>query len=208
MKIIVVANPALKKEILEQGAANGVQVEWADELTWVSGADCYIDLLFIHSPERIEALKKLQPTTIIINSVINAADKLPGNFIRVNGWFTFLKRSVIEASCRDVSAKKTAEKIFNSFNKTPEWVPDVPGFISARVVSMIINEAYFVLDEKVSTKEEIDTAMKLGTNYPFGPFEWSEKIGLKNIYDLLQTLAQSDSRYKPSALLSKEALML
>ena len=49
--------------------------------------------------------------------------------------------------------------------------PDIPGFISARVVSMIINEAYFALEEEVSSKEEIDTAMKLGTNYPYGPFD-------------------------------------
>lgn len=207
MKIVVVANDALKKEMLEQGPDNDVQVEWRDELTEMAGTDCYIDLLFKYNPERIEALKNLQPATIIISSVINTGGKLPGNFIRVNGWFTFLKRPLIEASCSNVSVKKTAERVFNSFNKTIAWVPDIPGFISARVVSMIINEAYFTLDEKVSAKEEIDTAMKLGTNYPFGPFEWSKKIGLKNVYDLLATLAQTDSRYKPSTLLSKEALI-
>ena len=42
---------------------------------------------------------------------------------------------------------------------------------------MIINEAFLALQEGVSTKEEINTAMKLGTNYPLGPFEWVEKIG-------------------------------
>ena len=40
---------------------------------------------------------------------------------------------------------------------------------------------FLQLGENVSTRDEIDTAMKLGTNYPFGPFEWAEKIGLKNI---------------------------
>jgi 3-hydroxybutyryl-CoA dehydrogenase len=73
---------------------------------------------------------------------------------------------------------------------------------------MIINEAYFTLDEKVSSKNEIDTAMKLGTNYPYGPFEWSEKIGLKKVYELLTTLSHSHSRYEPAALLKKEALPL
>lgn len=206
MKMVVIADDALKEEMLEQGLVNGVQVEWMHELTAVPGTDCYIDLLFTYSPERIETLKQLQPAIIIVNSVINTADKLPGNFIRVNGWPTFLKRSLIEVSCNDASVKPTAEKIFSGFNKTTEWVPDVPGFISARVVSMIINEAYFTLDEKVSTKEEIDTAMKLGTNYPFGPFEWCEKIGLKNVHDLLTALAKTDSRYTASVLLSKEAL--
>ena len=70
---------------------------------------------------------------------------------------------------------------------------------------MIINEAYFTLEEKVSTKEEIDTAMKLGTNYPYGPFEWGQKIGLKKVNELLTTLAETNSRYTPAALLQKEA---
>ena len=43
---------------------------------------------------------------------------------------------------------------------------------------MIINEAYFTWEAGTSTKEEIDIAMKLGTGYPYGPFEWGEKIGL------------------------------
>jgi 3-hydroxybutyryl-CoA dehydrogenase len=47
--------------------------------------------------------------------------------------------------------------------------------------------------------------MKLGTNYPFGPFEWGHTIGLKNILTVLQQLYLTDSRYKPSQLLIKEA---
>ena len=77
-------------------------------------------------------------------------------------------------------------------------VPDIPGMISGRILAMIINEAYYTLQENVSTREEIDIAMKLGTNYPFGPFEWSEKIGLENIYDLLNKLGATDDRYMPA----------
>jgi 3-hydroxybutyryl-CoA dehydrogenase len=70
---------------------------------------------------------------------------------------------------------------------------------------MIINEAYFALEEKISTKGEIDTAMKYGTNYPFGPFEWAEKIGLRRVAALLQRLQLESGRYVPSELLLKEA---
>jgi 3-hydroxybutyryl-CoA dehydrogenase len=91
-------------------------------------------------------------------------------------------------------------------NKKPEWVPDVAGFITPRIVASIINEAYFALDEQVSTRDEIDTAMKLGTNYPFGPFEWSRRIGIKNIFELLARLAGEQTRYQPSAMLAKEAM--
>jgi 3-hydroxybutyryl-CoA dehydrogenase len=111
----------------------------------------------------------------------------------------------VEAACHANFPKEIADKVFSYLGKTTEWVPDIAGFISARVVATIINEAYFTLDEQVSTKEEIDTAMKLGTNYPYGPFEWSEKIGLKNIYNLLSRLANEQKRYELAALLIKEA---
>ena len=83
--------------------------------------------------------------------------------------------------------------------------PDEPGFISARIISMIINEAFYAKGENISTENEIDIAMKLGTNYPFGPFEWANEIGIKNIYDLLVSLSKNDVRYNPSPLLEKKA---
>jgi 3-hydroxybutyryl-CoA dehydrogenase len=205
MKIVVITNDALKAELLQQGMPDDVQVEWQHEIAPVVGADAYVDLLFIQSEERINKLTALQPSVIIINCVEVTLSELPAGFIRLNGWNSFLKRPVAEMAGNGEN-KIIAEKIISCFNKTTEWVADVPGFITARVISTIINEAYFTLAEKVSTKEEIDTAMKLGTNYPFGPFEWSEKIGLKNIYGLLLLLSKTNSRYTPSDLLQKEAL--
>lgn len=211
MKIVVITNDALREELLEQGLQDRTEVEWQEEFDPVQGADGYIDLLFSHSADRIEKLKKLsaghegQPATIIVNNVNSTTSGLPTGFIRINGWNSFLKRPLVEAA-GDEPYKAPAEKIFSCFNKKIEWVADVPGFITARIISMIINEAWISFDEKVSTKEEIDTAMKLGTNYPYGPFEWSTIIGLKNVYELLAALAQTNPRYQPSALLQKESL--
>ena len=81
----------------------------------------------------------------------------------------------------------------------------MPGFITPRVISMIINEAYFALAEGVSTPEEIDTAMKLGTAYPHGPLTWGDKIGLQNIVTLLQKLSVAQPRYAPCEFLVQEA---
>jgi 3-hydroxybutyryl-CoA dehydrogenase len=205
MKIVVITNEALKEELLAQGLSDTVQITWQSTPVLLEGAIGYIDLLFDDSEERIEQLKQLQPAVIIANAVYTNKE-LPTGFIRINGWNSFLKRPLVEAGVTTEN-KEATEKIFAGFNKTVEWVPDIPGFITARVISMIINEAFFTLDEKVSTKEEIDTAMKLGTNYPYGPFEWSSIIGLKNVYELLTMLAKTNSRYTPSDLLQKEALL-
>ena len=70
---------------------------------------------------------------------------------------------------------------------------------------MIINEAFFALEQSVSTQPDIDIALKLGTNYPMGPFEWAEKIGLQRVNELLEKLTLQSDIYKPSALLFEKS---
>jgi 3-hydroxybutyryl-CoA dehydrogenase len=98
------------------------------------------------------------------------------------------------------------EQILATLGWNYQIVPDVPGMIAASVIAMIINEAYFAWGDEVSTKQDIDTAMKLGTNYPHGPFEWCDIIGVQPIYHLLQELAKADDRYTPAPALTAEAL--
>ena len=69
---------------------------------------------------------------------------------------------------------------------------------------MIINEAFFALGEDISSKTEIDIAMKLGTNYPFGPFEWADLIGLDKIAQLLDACYLKDERYAIAPALRRE----
>ena len=209
MRLAIVANETMKEELLSSGKTDDLTIDWvssAGALISYPDSDAFIDLLYEQNGYNNDVLKKLLPKAVIVNSVVKTIDEIGHPFIRINGWPTFLKRKTVEASCKQETDKTIAEKIFASLNRKVEWVPDVPGFISARVVSMIINEAYFAFSENVSSKEEIDTAMKLGTNYPYGPFEWATAIGLKNINSLLTQLSNAEKRYQPSILLTKEAL--
>jgi hypothetical protein len=137
---------------------------------------------------------KTASTPVFINSVVHPNDK-KNNCIRINGWNGFLEKDTWEIAGQ-VDAK--TEMILSAIHKKCILTADEPGFISARIIAMIINEAFFALGEEVSSKKEMDIAMKLGTNYPYGPFEWGEKIGLKNIYALLLKLSLNDSRYTPA----------
>jgi 3-hydroxybutyryl-CoA dehydrogenase len=122
--------------------------------------------------------------------------------IRLNGWNGFLKRTNWElAGENNDIIKELSAQLGVRFS----FLPDEPGFVSARVLAMIINEAYFAKAENVSTENEIDIALKLGTNYPKGPFEWANEIGFKNVFDLLKKLSLVDARYTPCTLLEKEA---
>jgi 3-hydroxybutyryl-CoA dehydrogenase len=203
MKIVVLANEALKKELLANGTQPGAELVWIDDVSGFQNhfkADAFIDLLFKKEDRRINMLQQFLPKPVIINSVEHILDDIYPSFVRINAWNGFLSSPIVEASAAD-EQKDSAEKLFAFFNKKIEWLPDEPGFVTARVICMIINEAYISLQEGVSTKQDIDKAMKLGTNYPYGPFEWSEKIGLQNIVSLLNTLATEQPRYTPSPLL-------
>lgn len=73
-------------------------------------------------------------------------------------------------------------------------------YILARVLAAILNEAALALDEGVATREDIDTAMKLGTNYPKGPLAWSDEIGPRTVRGLLTELNSTVAldRYLPA----------
>src|SRR5215212_3069333 len=62
--------------------------------------------------------------------------------------------------------------------------------ISLRITSCIVNEAFLALSEGVATAEDIDRAMKLGANYPKGPFEWAEELGARSIVLTLDALRE------------------
>ena len=208
MRLVVLTDEQLKEEFLSNGVSEYCKIDWINspkELLSHTDADAVIDLLFEHNGYDISHLNHYLTKPVFVNSMNKTIVEIGLPFIRINAWPGFLKRNITEVSIADEVNKNKAEKILSLLNRKAEWVPDVKGFISPRIVSMIINEAYFTLEENVSTKEEIDIAMKLGTNYPYGPFEWSKKIGLKNIAGLLKELFVIEKRYQPAALLLKEA---
>jgi 3-hydroxybutyryl-CoA dehydrogenase len=205
MQIVVCSTESSKQELLQQGVQPGCSVQYVSSIESLPDyrADAFIHFSFNNLKEEIELLKQLKGL-VIINSVTYTLAETDASFIRINGWPDFLN-SIIEGSFLKEDLKTKAEKVFEQFNKTIEWLPDEPGFITCRVVSMIINEAYFALQEGVSTKGEMDEAMKLGTAYPYGPFEWAKKIGLRNLVQLLTRLTKEKSRYAPAPLLIQEA---
>lgn len=143
---------------------------------------------------------------VLINSVTGTLKEMnaPANIVRINGWNSFIGRSTWEVAG---AITETVQQVLTALGKKIIPVPDEPGLISARIIAMIINEAFFAFEDKLSSKQEIDIAMKLGTNFPYGPFEWASLIGPEKIYALLLRLSLSDSRYCPAALLKNAATL-
>ncbi len=80
-----------------------------------------------------------------------------------------------------------------------------PDSIAERVILAIVNEAYRTMGDRVASADDIDRAMKLGANHPFGPFEWAHQTGLEEIAVSLDQLSADDSdAFRPALPLLRE----
>jgi 3-hydroxybutyryl-CoA dehydrogenase len=96
-----------------------------------------------------------------------------------------LQRSMVEAG---LLGRKSGRGFYDYGAEKQEEVGEVAEHVALRVICCIVNEAYLALSEGVASAEDIDKAMKLGANYPRGPFEWAEEIGVQSILRMLDSL--------------------
>ncbi|WKV72981.1 3-hydroxyacyl-CoA dehydrogenase [Streptomyces sp. PCS3-D2] len=115
-------------------------------------------------------------------------------------------RIALSASA-DTSERTLAEAIglFQKLGKQVSVIGDVPGMIVARTVAMLIDLTADAVARGVASAEDIDTAMRLGVNYPLGPSAWHGRLGPDWAYDLLHHLDERcpGGRYAPSLALFK-----
>ncbi|MBS1486236.1 MAG: 3-hydroxyacyl-CoA dehydrogenase [Bacteroidetes bacterium] len=170
-------------------------------------------VIFDFEPADVAPYLRQASKAVFVNSVKTTLSKLmphtaPDHVFGFCGLPSFLNREILETTvCRKESVsllEKTCSQLGTKF----KIVRDQAGMVTPRIICMIINEAYFAIEEDVASRTDIDLAMKLGTNYPYGPFEWCEKIGIKNVYGLLKAVHEDthDDRYKICELLKAEVL--
>jgi 3-hydroxybutyryl-CoA dehydrogenase len=92
-----------------------------------------------------------------------------------------------------------------SVGKTPITVTDSPGFVVNRILFPMINEAAQAFAEGVASAADIDTGMKLGTNWPMGPLALADLVGLDTTKAILETLERElrNAKYRPAAILGE-----
>lgn len=105
------------------------------------------------------------------------------------------------------TSDETAELIREvavTMGKETVVINEFPGFVTSRISALVGNEAFFMLQEGLGTPEEIDKAIKLGLNYPMGPFELVDLVGLDTRLNNLKYLHEKlGEKYRPAPLLEQ-----
>ena len=99
---------------------------------------------------------------------------------------------IVDAEETGDDALELAQELFESSGRRVALVADAPGLFLGRTVGSIVNEAVTVVESGIASPEDVDLAMKLGTNYPLGPIEWGREIGGDRIARILQRLAGAE----------------
>lgn len=180
--------------------------------------DVFIDLNWDENPENIADYAGNKNTLFVLGSNLTTIEEalksthIPyygQKFIGINSFPYLIERNTWEA-CNpfDIDPQYFQTLLEYLQIESCEWLKSRVGFFTPRVLCMIINEAYFTVQEGTASKSDIDVAMKLGTNYPKGPFEFCELFGIELVYKQLEALYQNthDERYKICPLLKSEYL--
>jgi 3-hydroxybutyryl-CoA dehydrogenase len=223
MKILVLGTPDRIGQ-LKQHAFAQLQPVWQpagnnEDAGTIAGYELVVDLNLDEAPHRLAtyadvknllvlgcavkqtlgtmALRVAEAHRKAVQCKLYGMNALPG-FLQNPGWEISTLLDEDMAGIADTFG-------FLGFGVQP--VHDRIGMVGARVVCRIINEAFYMLQEGSAAEADIEQAMKLGVNYPYGPFEWARRIGLANVYDVLAGLRQElgADQYAICQLLQKRA---
>lgn len=99
---------------------------------------------------------------------------------------------IVDGAKTSDDSLELAQEMFEAMGHGVVLVENVPGLFLGRVVGGIVNEAVTAVSEGVASANDVDEAMRLGTNYPFGPIEWGRQIGGARVARILRRVAESE----------------
>ncbi len=174
-----------------------------------SNAELVVDTLFYDLEEKYTALRSFesQNAILITNTLTAPATAIARN---VSGFKRILGVPILPSELASQKAieysvplqhedtSSNAELLKSLLKKDVERIGDCVAGIFPRTIAMVINEAAFALQENVATAADIDTSMRLGTNYPKGPLAWCDEIGAYAVCAILEALQveYGHGRYK------------
>lgn len=146
-------------------------------------------------------------TSTMSPTEIASYTKRPEKVIAMHFFNPVQKMPLVEIIRGLETADETAEvarKVSEKMGKETVVINEFPGFVTSRISTLVGNEAFYMLQEGIGTPEEIDKAIKLGLNFPMGPFELVDLVGLDARLNNLKYLHEKlGEKYRPAPLLEQ-----
>lgn len=187
------------------------------ELSILSGCGLVIEAVFEDASVKKEVLAEIgrvcpKETVIATNTSSISIEELsealphPERFAGMHFMNPPKVMKLVEVVAGKRTSSETVEKIVaaaTALGKVTAIVRDTPGFVTNRLLFALLGEAMHLLQAGVSSKEDIDAAMKHGMGHPMGPFELADFIGLDVCLDIMLYISQKlgDPKYAPPGLL-------
>lgn len=217
--IVVIGENLLAKELVHSLREHGFKDVALNDYQEVKEIEAVIETCNLDLEQKKRSLTEIEanvpPQALILSTTLaltatEAASWLinPERLVGFGAFSNFNEGEMIEIAPALQSEPyylQVANALFSAIGQETEVVQDEAGLVFPRILSMIINEAAFSLMEGTASVEDIDEAMKKGTNYPRGPLEWAEKVGIEDVYAVLNGLHQNlgEERYRPAPLIRK-----
>lgn len=166
--------------------------------------EIFAELDQICKPETILASNTSSLSITEVASATNRPDKVIG--------MHFFNPAPVMKLVEVIRGIATSQETFDfvkelsvEIGKEPVEVAEAPGFVVNRILIPMINEASFILQEGIASKEDIDTAMKYGANHPMGPLALGDLVGLDIVVAIMDVLFNEtgDNKYRCSSILRK-----
>lgn len=193
-KLVVAGNDAMSKQLAEFFIQRGLSAEHQPEASWQGVMIDDVQLRFSDGRCAAQLSHELGLGSVGVMDLPLLSES--ANAIAV----------AFSPGMSEVS-RQTLCAVLNRVGLEAVVLRDVPGLLVARTVAMLINEACDAVWQGVCTESAADLAMKLGVNYPAGPFEWLLQLGPQRVMTTLDHLfdAYRSERYRVSPLLRQMA---
>ncbi|KFZ40467.1 NAD-binding protein [Thermoactinomyces sp. CICC 24226] len=147
-------------------------------------------------------------TSTLSLTEIAAATNRPQNVIGLHFVHPVPRTPLVEMVRGLKTSQETVETVMGLLPKLEikgVEVYESPGFVTTRLIVLLINEAIYTLMEGVASEKDIDRAMKIGYHFDKGPLEMADHFGLDSILAALERLYREfgDIKYRPAPLLKK-----
>ena len=132
----------------------------------------------------------------------------PGRFLGIHFFNPVPVMKLVEIVPGSSTVQDTVEKaraLAEKLGKTPVVVKESPGFVVNRLLCPLMNEAAYLVMDGVASREDIDTAMRLGANHPIGPLALADLVGIDVLYAIMEVLHAEvdDPKFRPCPLLKQ-----